>query len=312
MSNESLLGILVVDSVAEPIRESTMILSDADLPEIYRRAGREARRWKIGFLWLFSSQLVLLYAGAVTGAASRYGAAELMTVLSLLCFLIVAALRLVQRFTTISDRWPAARWVAERTKSLAWSYAVGGVPFELDSVPAERARAQLGERLDGLVAGWRWGGSTAQAEEAATPAMQRLRAGSLSDRKSAYAAGRIEDQVAWYRAKAQSNAASGKRWDLAFGAISVAAIVGGVLQITGHLEFDILRLGGFAAALIVSWTGLNRHKRQAKIYRMTAAELSEIKNKIPQVDTETEWSHVVDRVESIIHREEAGWFEARS
>ena len=287
-------------------------MSDADLPGIYQRASREARRWKISFLWLFSGQLVLLYTGSITGAASRYGAPELMTVLSLLCFLIVAGLRLVQRFTTISDRWLAARWVAERSKSLAWCYSVGSDPFELDSGTSEEARTRLEGMLQELFEGWRWGRAAPDWTEQITPAMQRLRNNPLVDRKGAYATGRIEDQVSWYGAKARANAVSARRWDLAFGAISVAAIVGGVLQIAGQLEFDVLRLGGFAAALIVSWTGLNRHKRQAKIYQVTADELREIETRIPEIEGEAEWNHLVGRVEATIHREESGWFEARN
>ena len=305
-------GILVADRMTAPTSESSQALNDADLPGLYRQAGTEARRWKKLFLWLVSSQLVLLYTGAITGAASRYVAVELTTLLSLLCFLIVAGLRLYQRFSTIGDRWPAARLAAERTKSLAWAYAVGAAPFGLDSKSADEARSQFGEMLRSLFETWPWGGAAPEWADQITSAMQRLRDSPLEDRRASYALRRVEDQAAWYGAKARANANSARRWDLAFAAISVAAITGGVLQIAGVLEFDVLRLAGFAAALIISWTGLNRHRRQAKIYRVTAGELRELESKIPEIEGNIEWNHLVDRVEATIRREEAGWFEARN
>jgi hypothetical protein len=78
------------------------------------------------------------------------------------------------------------------------------------------------------------------------------------------------------------------------------------------MEFNLLGLAGFAAALIISWTGLNRHRRQAKTYRSAAYELRHLARDVPSAAEPSAWSNFVLRIEATIRREEAGWFEARN
>jgi hypothetical protein len=142
--------------------------------------------------------------------------------------------------------------------------------------------------------------------------MRALRGLPLQDRIAAYRVGRIEDQSAWYAVRAERNDRAARWWDIAFVASSAMAIFFGVLQSIGLLEVNLLGLGGYAAALITTWSGVNRHDRLARAYGRTAHELLAMRSLIVTIDDEEEWSDFIDDAESAISAEHSAWQSLRS
>src|SRR5262249_42639448 len=128
--------------------DPAVALRDEDLPELFRAADRASGTAQRRFLRSSGTQLTLLGAAALAGAASssfRWLQAVALAALS------SAAVLKTPLSTTKPDRvWYEGRAAAESAKTLAWRYAVGGAPFPIDGQPVVAAKLFM-TRLSDLV-----------------------------------------------------------------------------------------------------------------------------------------------------------------
>src|SRR3712207_4020597 len=119
-----------------------MTLREEDLPATYKAANQNSMEAQRSFLW--RSALGLAAVVVAAGAASLVGfhdlvpsAADGWGILAAVLF----CMALVLRISLLNDRphstWYGGRAVAESARTLAWQYAVGGAPFQIDRNPDE-------------------------------------------------------------------------------------------------------------------------------------------------------------------------------
>jgi hypothetical protein len=142
--------------------------------------------------------------------------------------------------------------------------------------------------------------------------MDTLRQQTLAARKSAYFAGRIEDQRAWYSGKARWNR---KRAALLLAVTVALELFGGiaaVLKATGVLAVDLLGILSAMGAGVVAWAQLKDHVQLEEAYALASHDLGLVESSLAGVDSEDEWQRFVANAEQAISREHRMWRAARS
>lgn len=176
----------------------------------------------------------------------------------------------------LEHTWYEGRAAAESARSLAWRYAVAGEPFgtateNVDGLFLRRLREILTDLEIALDVG-------PDAGDQITPAMRKLRKDSLTQRRDAYCAGRIEDQREWYQSEARWNAARAKRLRLQAIALELGGVVASILTITGTLRVDLLGIFAAASAGVVAWLQTKQHETLSRAYSISAQELAGVRS----------------------------------
>lgn len=297
-----------IASVNEP-----MMLAENDLPALYQSANQSSVEAQEKFLRWSKTGLIMVVLAAAAGAligVFRQFTFEPMGLAAAIFFSIALFIRMHLLSDQPERRWYGGRAAAESAKTLAWRYAAGGVPFQIDRNPDdvdEMFCQRLEEILTDLDAASLAppSGETRQI----TQRMRSLRAGSLEERKQAYSVGRIEDQIQWYARKAQWNRSRARSWNYALLGIEFVGL-GGALVIMvspSNFQLDMLGLFGALAAAGASWLQTKQHANLAEAYAVAAHELSAINERIPLQRTEEDWARFVNEAEDAISREHVTW-----
>jgi SMODS and SLOG-associating 2TM effector domain 3/SMODS and SLOG-associating 2TM effector domain 1 len=306
-----------------------MTLRKEDLPATYQAAtrnsvaaqGRFLRRSAVGLT------MVVLAAGAgsfVGFIYVPYTTADVMAIGAAAAFCAA----LVARISLLTDRphktWYGGRAAAESAKTLAWRFAVGGAPFQIDQDPDEVGLAfttRLEEILTDLDAGSLVPPSGIGRQ--ITPRMRELRTKSLEERKEAYRVGRIADQLLWYSRKAKWNKARSQRWNVSLIFLEILGLVGAIVIATGLFAKEVFGDTGVVIGSLVGWTGAivaggaawlqtKQHSNLAEAYSVAALELSAINDLMPLQRTEEDWARFVSESEDAISREHTLWRASRT
>jgi hypothetical protein len=221
-------------------------------------------------------------------------------------FLGSAFIRL-QGLGEFEKRWYEGRALAESAKTLAWRYAVGAVPFRLDQADADqlyvsRLRAIITESENVILHA-----SIRVDSSEITPAMRALRRAPIEERREAYRVGRIDDQMHWYRAKAQYNEKRSSQWSSIALFFEAAGIFSGVLLTAKVIDLNLLGVVPAVASGIIAWVKLRQHATLARAYSLTAFELSTVASLLDSIATEDDWARFVEDAEGAISRESTMW-----
>jgi hypothetical protein len=129
--------------------------------------------------------------------------------------------------------------------------------------------------------------------------------------ENTYINDRLEDQINWYDSKSQTN----QRWfkRLRFTEIICAAIIpflaGAPSSIYGQIVIGIL---GIVIAVSASLSVLNKYQENWLTYRTTCETLRHEKylflTKCKPYDNSDSFNKLVERVESLISKENSHWF----
>lgn len=295
---------------------AVVTLEEQDLPAIYRAADQNSSKAQTGFLVTTGVSLALLVvaagAGAFTWQIASTGTTDWMGVIAAVAFAVAGLLRFNQIKSQPEKKWYDGRAVAESVKTLAWRYSVGAEPFGIERNPSEADDSFL-DRLQEI---WTNLGAASLVPPSTmgsqiTPAMRALREKPLDERKEAYQTDRIENQIDWYRRKAQENDRAAKRWNFVLLAIEALGVLGAVLKATGTIEVDLLGFVGAVVAAGTSWLQAKQHSNLAEAYSVTAHELSAISDRISSQNRDT-WARFVDEAEEAISREHTLWRASRT
>ncbi|WUH97178.1 DUF4231 domain-containing protein [Spirillospora sp. NBC_00431] len=286
-------------------------LAESHYPALFRAADTSAAAGQQRLLTATALRLVALLSAAVFGTftieVSRIDAAAIMAAAGLCVGLVVEVYLLTER----PDRqWYESRAAAESAKTLAWRFAVAGQPFGADDVDERAAESLLLHRfavirgnLHGLVVDTDTGGGLQVTDE-----MRRLRNLPLDVRRSAYRAGRIEDQYRWYTRRSRQHGRSVARWSVLLATLEACGLVAAVLNAVGMLALDLPGIVGAVAAGGLAWVQTRQHQQLATAYGIAAQELAEIASRMEWPESEPEWAHFVDEVEEAISREHTLWW----
>jgi conflict system pore-forming effector with SLATT domain len=292
------------------------MLTDADMPEVFRAADAGSVSAQTRFLRATRVQLVALALGATLATVvwRRAGSStDLAAVAAAVAFGVAAVLRAATARSKPERTWYDGRAVAESAKTLAWRYAAGGAPFGVD-LPDREADAALVTRLLELPAHMAELQITPTTEQGRqiTPAMRSLRKSSLEERKQAYAKGRVQDQQAWYANKARWNRRQAERWNRFLLTVEVVATIGAAVKATMGADINLLPAAGAITAGAAAWLQTKQHENLARAYTVTSLELASIGELLPGIGNEREWAHFIDQAEEAISREHTMWKASRS
>ena len=281
----------------------------ADMPATCRSAADVSAQGQRRTKLLVRTELLAVIGAGVAGLQSlRLGPARLDVLAALAGLLFLTSLTsLVYRgLTTPEKAWYAGRAGAESIRTSAWRYAVGGDPYPTTVSPAAADEAFLG-RLGEVLGELRelTLAPAASGEHELTDGMRRLRAAPFADRRAVYKNDRIENQIAWYTAKADAHAAASRWLWIAVIASSAGVVVAG-LRMFDVIDLDLLGVAGACASAAIAWNQLNQNRNLVSAYRVTARELSIIRDRIGTVD-ETEWAAFVSDAEDAVSREHTLW-----
>lgn len=138
--------------------------------------------------------------------------------------------------------------------------------------------------------------------------MTQLRSQSLEERRAAYFEHRIEDQLAWYKAKATSNASAAKWFFRLLITVNVVAIILALVRIAfstaPYWPTDVMVA---AAASLLSWMQAKRYTELSASYALTAFEIQFVREQSQVEMTEQRFSSFVGDAENAFSREHTQW-----
>lgn len=204
------------------------------------------------------------------------------------------------------SRWYDARAAAESIKTASWEFAVGGEAYRLDDSSAESRYLDVLKRVLANVKSLDVG-AAGTGNASVTSSMKALRAKDRVARAEAYLSGRVEDQVRWYASKAAANKRLAKRFGIAVVMVEAAAVLLGVLRVSGSLSPDFLGPLAACAAGLVGWMQAKKYSNLAEAYAVTSHEVSLVPATLDPAQPERAWAQAVHDAEAAFSREHTMW-----
>jgi hypothetical protein len=296
-----------------PERASDRVLTDDDLPPMFRSADSASMAGQRNTIAWSALQLALLIVGAVLGGfdiwAGGLNLGALAAAVSLALSLIPALWLAVGN---PQRTWYRGRAAAESVRTLAWKFAVRAVPFagSDDSAETRLLQDMAAIRRDLRDVGWLAG---AGGPSEITDRMRRLRQQPLDVRQQAYVEGRLVAEHSWYSRKAEKFTRSGNLWTAVSVIATAAGLVGGFLRAVGVIDYDGLGSASAVAAAATTWMQLKQFRPLAAAYGLTARELLAVKAGMETLSAdEAEWARRCSEAEDAISREHTMWLARRS
>jgi hypothetical protein len=290
-------------------------IPESEFPALFQAADRSAIAGQRKLLTTTGLRLACLVTAATFGALSlplgKVNVAAIITAAALAAALVIEVYLLTAR----PDRqWYEARAAAESAKTLTWRYVVGGEPFGHDGHDERSADLLLLKRFDMITRALHSFVPIplTDTDVQVTDAMRKARNLSFDERKRQYLVGRIDDQRAWYRAKARVNDRQASRWSVGLAALEALGLVAAVLNGIQVLDLDLPGIVGAVAAAGIAWIQTRQHRQLANAYSVAALELSDLVSRAEWPTTEAEWAHFVDEAEEAIAREHVLWAASHS
>lgn len=286
---------------------------DSSMPQLFQAADAASLDGQRSYVGGIRRRLVFLIVAAISGIVTwRVGGGRLdvLGLVGMLAF-VGAILEESALWRRRPDKaWYDGRAVAESTKTLAWKYATGGVPFPLSMADDEATRGlvdKLGElknQFPDLV-----------LEPVATPQvsswMRELRFKPLDERKRVYIEARLNDQQHWYQSKARYNQRRSGQWRIALFILefsgAAASLFTAVVQTNLMLGPALAMIAGAA----IAWLETKQHDSLARAYSAACTDLSNASSKLVLATSEESWSREVDDAEEAISREHVVWLATR-
>jgi hypothetical protein len=251
-------------------------------------------------------QLIIVVAAAAgVAVASIAGAPAVGSATAGIGLIAAAGIRAFVLVTRSERDWYDGRAAAESAKTLAWKYAVAGIPFsrdidDVDSLFIERLRDAMQLFRSSIAAGGERGVQI-------TDEMRSLRAATLDVRRQAYDASRLADQYKWYSRRADEHKRAAVIWN---GVALAGQVVGGVAAVLLAFVGTAGAFVGTAGALTASaiaWLQTKQYDATSRAYALTAQELAGVRSLLPMAIDEDRWAAFVDDAEEAISREHTTW-----
>lgn len=285
-----------------------------NFPAVYQAADQEAARSQrlyFTMLWgqyfcLFSASLLTLFAGYVHQSLLLAG------YFFLLVSGAVAALTLGA--AKPNQNWYRFRALAESCKTLSWRYMMGSAPFAPDDDTAQTS-ALFAIRLHELVTFQPLDSArliqSEDADEQATPWMQKLQTEGFDNRKAFYLEHRIDNQLKWYKVKAKANQRSSQKSLAAIVLVYLSAMGATALQFYHPLtESQVLWVAEPLLVLVASLLGYAQAKRFSELsasYALTALEIQKLRTGFLPIKDDAALRDYVNVAEDAFSREHTQW-----
>jgi hypothetical protein len=280
------------------------VTEQLEMPEVFVVADRLSVEAQRRFMRSTRVQLSLLVLAGGAGAFSLdVGHFQVEAIIAGVAFVLAALFRLRTLRGSPHSLWYRGRAAAESVKTLSWRYAVGGLPFPISEPDSSN---RYSEQIEGLLVELRME-QAADGAAAPTASMEALRSSPLESRHRVYAEDRIEDQVRWYRFKAEWNRKRAALWGKLVVGLTVLAAIGAFLRGFGVIKIDLLGLAAASAAAAAGWLETRQHGNLSEAYAITADDLAAVGRFLESSRDEPSWAEFVSDAEEAISREHTLW-----
>lgn len=281
-------------------------MQEKDFPALYQSTDQLSKERQRGFFLALSAHLFLLVLAALLSVINishwAMAVAQAIALLGALACSIFLATQRPERF------WYAGRAVAESIKTLTWRYVSKAEPFNIEQSPAtdlfRRKMQAVFEQNRDIARVLTTHLDTPQISEM----MDQLRSQDLNERKAVYLKHRIEDQLAWYKAKASFNAKAAKWFFGLLITINSIALLLAIVKINfltaPYWPTDVMVA---VAASLLSWMQAKRFTELAASYALTAHEIQIIREQSKVEMDDEKFSSFVGDAENAFSREHTQW-----
>jgi hypothetical protein len=292
--------------------EPSGALSSEDLPALFRAADISSLHAQRGFIRSTRARLTLAVLAAVCATfayAVEIDEVELLSVAAAFAFIAAFGVEVWLLDARPERRWYDGRALAESAKTLAWRYAVGGLPFPLEM---ERADIYLAEQLAQLLHDLPESDVLPTTDDAITPALSACRSQSFERRREQYVEGRIRDQQRWYASKADHNARRARAWRFGLIATELVGAVVALMKAFDVIHIDLTSVSSTAVGAGAAWLAVKQHEAVTRAYTVASHELALISARLAGISDEQPWAAEVADAEEAISREHTMWRAARA
>lgn len=288
-------------------------MKDKDFPN-YFRAGDKASliaqttyvnyvKWDLIFMVVAASLTIYNY--------QEENSKTIIYVISGILLLFATILSLVIKNKQYEDTWYRGRALAESCKTLTWRYVTCSEYFE-NNLTTSEARKRFTERIIEIKDEFSDLNKELSAKLLALPIiteeMKNVRGYTLENRKKYYLDHRIDNQINWYKNKADQNKSKYEGW---FWAVIIAQILAlisiGLLIKFPNCNFNFVGFFSTLSACFFSWLQLKKYQENKEAYTTATSELNLIKQEAEEVNTEETFSKFVLDSENAMSREHTMW-----
>lgn len=288
-------------------------MKDKDFPNYFRagdKASLVAQSTYVNYVKWDLSLMVIASALSIYNYQEEHSK-TIIYVLSGILLLVATILSLVIKNKQYEDVWYRGRALAESCKTLTWRYITCSEYFE-SSLTSLEAKKRFTERITEIKKEFSDLNKELSAKLLALPIiseeMKLVREYPLYNRKRYYLEHRIDNQINWYKDKADKNKSKYERW---FWAVIVAQILAilsiGYLIKFPNCDFNFVGLFSTLSACFFSWLQLKKYQENKEAYTTATSELNLIKQEAEEINSEEAFSKFVLDSENAMSREHTMW-----
>lgn len=298
-------------------------MKQSDYPALFQNADASAaKRQTLYFRFLLLQYSLLVIASAATLlTVTRFGRVE--AGIYFVAVGLAAAILLVSVLQAPEKDWYTARALAESIKTLTWRYMMAAEPFGKNSAGSFAAEKAFTDYLPRLLemndASGKVLSHAIVSGAQITPEMERIRSLPFNERREVYLQQRIQNQLDWYRSKAQTNRRMSRFLTWICVAVYAIAIVIAGTQFYHTMLFDtpfplnwVTEPILVVAASLLGWIQAKRYSELAASYTLAVHEISKIRENITRVTSQKEFAEFVLESETAFSREHTQWVARQS
>ena len=278
-------------------------------PTLFYQADNLSNSSQKNYLLNILLTFILSLVSAVLGFLGLTSSNFAFVSAALIFFSILATIYLV--LSKKDQTWYRSRALAESVKSISFKYATGAEPFSLqlegkvvDDNIIDKLNALLKEHQQ-LSEDFCHIGSDINY---ITSEMKNIRNQNFEERKDFYLKNRIQDQLDFYNTNAENNRRKSKFWFSIMILFQILAMIFAILR-AKYPEINIWPADVFllASSFVFTWLVTKKHRELSASYRLTAFEISKIKEKFLNISDDKEFEIFVADSENAFSREHTQW-----
>lgn len=282
------------------------------LPALYKAANREAARAQRQYFRMLRGQYFCLFVASMLTLFSSY--VDQMILLASYFFLLVCGALAALTLATAkpNQNWYRFRALAESCKTLSWRYMMRADPFPETSHQIDLTFAT---RLHELVTFHPIDATrltaVEDADEQATAGMRDIQRSDFELRKAYYLEHRIDNQLNWYKKKADTNRRASEKSLALIVLVYIAAMAATGAQFYYPVAQDqVIWVAEPLLVLAASLLGYSQAKRFSELstsYSLTALEIQKLRSGFMLLQNDTEFRSYVNTAEDAFSREHTQW-----
>lgn len=286
-------------------------LTEDDLPGFWKDADSASLNGQMWTMRYVRARLLGSVVAALGGLLSLHaGRLDVAAALVMVGFLVALAAEIASWIHKPERTWYEGRALAESAKTLSWRFAVCADPFPA-SMPMDSATDLLRTRMDEVSEGVAAHVVFSSQSFTCTDKMMEVRSAPYLERRTAYVAGRTQEQHTWYANKAKLNRRHATGWRVILVLAELLALVLAALRVFGGWDADLAGLMGALIAAGGAWVAVKQFVPLASAYSVAAKELA-IQTEKLKGTAEQDWALVAADAEEAISREHTTWLASRT